>query len=104
MLMRSSLNDHHHCYQILELHYILQIGAHGRIRTCNPQLRRLMLYPVELRVQTKVSFYDSMTKSSFYLVSTKLCRQILVLLWVVKLDGNSPAFALLPPFVLYIGR
>ena len=24
-------------------------GAPGRTRTCNPQLRRLMLYPVELR-------------------------------------------------------
>ena len=28
---------------------LIHIGAPGRTRTCNPQLRRLMLYPIELQ-------------------------------------------------------
>src|SRR3954452_25619985 len=34
-------------------------GDRGRARTCNPQLRRLMLYPVELRGQPEESFASS---------------------------------------------
>ena len=29
--------------------FIKKVGAPGRTRTCNPRLRRPMLYPVELR-------------------------------------------------------
>src|SRR5690554_1601917 len=35
----------------------VRIGAPGRTRTCNPRLRRPMLYPVELQAQVSV-FHD----------------------------------------------
>ena len=35
------------------LHFKLQSGAPGRIRTCDPRLRRPLLYPAELRAHSE---------------------------------------------------
>ena len=35
-------------------HSVWMDGGRGRARTCNPQLRRLMLYPVELRARKHI--------------------------------------------------
>ena len=37
------------------------IGDPGRIRTCDPQIRNLMLYPAELRGQFKIYSFLSNT-------------------------------------------
>ncbi len=57
---------HHHCATLTARHYVIlregrkallyfpaRYGAPGRTRTCGPQLRRLLLYPPELRAQFK---------------------------------------------------
>ena len=38
---------------------VLQVGLSCRIRTCDPQLRRLLLYPAELRTVTWYPRADS---------------------------------------------
>ena len=45
----------HHCYKLYTPNCQLtgQNGAPGRTRTCNPRLRRPVLYPVELRALRK---------------------------------------------------
>ena len=51
---RDSRNHNPGLYQLSYVHHTLHfytsiLGAPGRTRTCYPQLRRLMLYPDELR-------------------------------------------------------
>ena len=51
--------------------YVGKAGAPGTIRTCDPQYRKLMLYPAELRVQLVgvVCVEDSRTNGLNYAAS-----------------------------------
>ena len=42
-------------YQLSYSHHWKLTGVPDRNRTCNPQLRRLVLYPVELRAQSRAN-------------------------------------------------
>ena len=71
-------------------------GAPGRIRTSDPQVRSLVLYPTELRAQ-KRNYAGSTNPSSIAAVQHRMSSQL------AETEGFEPSMELLTPYSLSRG-
>src|SRR5438270_142657 len=64
-------------------------GRRGRTRTCDPQLRRLMLYPTELRA--RVSILPHRIVSTIPAAHASYCRMVRVPILCIALCAAAAA-------------
>ena len=86
----------HHQEQRCKLSTCRNGGAPGRIRTSDPQVRSLVLYPTELRAQ-KRNYAGSTMASSIAACCMRMSSQ------VAETEGFEPSMELLTPYSLSRG-
>ncbi len=59
--IKPAYNKPNNIAAMVSLYFFMRSGAPGRIRTCDHQIRNLMLYPAELLVHLKKAGTDGGT-------------------------------------------